>query len=80
MTPTEGMKMEWISVENRLPKEGDTVLCYNSMICTGFYQNEYCPFEESKKGWNLDLSEDELDICEDYEVTHWMPLPNPPES
>ncbi len=71
---------EWIRVENEMPEEGQTVMCYNGMVCTGFYQSEYYPQERSKKGWNLDISEEESTTFspERYNITHWMPLPEPP--
>lgn len=72
--------MDWISVEDRLPKEGQTVIFYNGMIGTGWYQKSVFPGESSRPGWNLDLSEYYLELCDVCEVTHWMPLPKPPSS
>ncbi len=63
--------MKWVSVKKKMPREGDCVLCYNGMVGTGFYQEEYCPHEKSVKGWNLDFPDDD-------KVTYWMPLPQPP--
>mgnify|MGYP003642711341 CR=1 FL=1 len=59
----------WISTEDRLPEEQETVLCYcpelRLYICMGEYRNNhwYRP-----NGWKTALY-----------VTHWMPLPTPPK-
>jgi len=71
--------MDWIKVKDEMPEEGDTVLCYNGIVCTGFVQLEDCRYESSKKGWNLDLIDsNEKEIFGRLTVTHWMPLPKPP--
>jgi hypothetical protein len=65
-----GVKSEWISVEERLPRVDETVL--------GFTSNNKIRIvwidKGSKEFDNMDLMED---IDERY--THWMPLPNPPK-
>lgn len=60
--------MEWIKCSDRLPEEGISVIIYIGFVTTGFYQEEW--FYDS-----YDLDDDDLD----HEVTHWMPLPKPPE-
>lgn len=60
---------EWISVEDRLPEDGDKVLCCfvrdtginkpDEVIVGDFYWH---------KLWVLN------------HVTHWMPLPSPPQT
>jgi hypothetical protein len=61
--------MNWISVKDRLPENGQRVMIYNGIeIMDGFnwwkeddiFQNDYD--QEFKK----------------QEVTHWMKLPDPP--
>lgn len=61
-------EMEWISVDDRLPEENQTVLvwagglgCSQIDFHSGKFYCEYFP--------------------ENYEenITHWMPLPTPPE-
>jgi len=67
------MKDKWISVENRLPEFGKSILVYNKgvehssvrmafMTSRGFYDAYEC-------GCGIKLDN----------VTHWMPLPKPPE-
>jgi hypothetical protein len=61
--------MEWISVKDRLPGIGEEVLIVNKFneIGKGWYCGEY--------GWNCYDST----LC-DNTATHWMPLPELPES
>ncbi len=66
---------EWISVEDGLPEDGEYVLCWytdeggNSWHTVG-------KVEEDTERWILDI-----EGAYDFErtVTHWMPLPEPPE-
>lgn len=58
---------KWISVKDRLPEKGTDVIA-NSKICgvtPAFYDND---------GTYYDLNGDGV-----RGVTHWMPLPEPPE-
>jgi len=70
--------MEWISVEDRLPEPEQEVIYYFELtgISIGkFWKNRTMLAEieinmncfGGAKGW----------LCDD--VTHWMPLPEPPE-
>lgn len=78
---------EWISVKDRLPKEGGKYLCY---IPDGKGYQEILGF-----AWNLEAV-DEFDFYhqnyagfygydsedgyfEYSDVSHWMPLPEPPK-
>ena len=65
------MMSEWISVEDRMPDEsleGDTILCGTTsgtyIACVG----KRGVFLEEFRGLRLSLK-----------VTHWMPLPAPPD-
>jgi len=65
-------KMNWISVKDRLPpKEGKIYLAVSSERGIGTIQwvsgGKYWSFRADSYYGNLE------------EVTHWMPLPNPPE-
>jgi len=65
---------EWISVKDRLPQEDDPVLVwdiaspYSEFVDIGYYD----PHSAPDTGWR----------CNEYmnrSVTHWMPLPEPPQ-
>lgn len=65
--------MEWISVKDRLPNEYDTVLTFRAGytrdpakngIDVECMQRQPSWFSLEKWGWG---------------ITHWMPLPDPPE-
>lgn len=66
------MKAEWISVKDRLPDERDYYLCHLSdangqkVFRVNFFICEKDGFGKSGKF--------------DGPVTHWMPLPEPPEA
>ena len=58
---------EWISVEERLPDNGEKVLIADNegyMIVAKWYE---------LGGWFLP-------VCRANPVTHWMPLPEPPKA
>lgn len=59
--------MNWISVEDRLPEFGESILAWDNSvecICFGWYSKDH-GFTETTRFIK--------------EVTHWMPLPEPPE-
>ena len=63
--------MKWISIEDELPDK--------EVICGNFKQYTY-GYGEMIIGWyssKLHYAENEVQILEN--VTHWMPLPEPPE-
>lgn len=63
--------MKWISVDDRLPERDTDVLVFgehmNTQVGFLFSSNEL---------WFLTL----MDMDEIVDVTHWMPLPEPPET
>lgn len=63
--------MEWISVKDELPQKGIRVLITDREIVCEANRNNITGLWQ---GWQL-LSNEYLD----YEnISHWMPLPNPP--
>lgn len=61
---------EWISVKDRLPERGEVIAfspTYKEYmigrLCESSIEGIYC----------------RCDGCELYQVTHWMPLPEPPK-
>lgn len=68
--------MKWISVEDRLPSDFgwflvcDDYIAAKDKVTMGFYEGE-------ESGCWLPL--DSREYPDSMVVTHWMPLPSPPE-
>ena len=60
----------WISVEDRLPEPGVVVLVYSKLGCTYFSHRLYN---------HVDGKPFCIEYSGGWEVTHWMPLPEPPK-
>lgn len=65
----------WISVEERLPEEGMSVLCYYEYFRYGDYN---CMFECVDRGFFLNGTFGGISGSK-VKVKYWMPLPQPPE-
>jgi len=70
----------WISVKDRLPRQGKEVLVtwkrYNGVNDISIGQI----FKVNKGDWYFTYCEMEgFNSLDDSQVTHWMPLPNPPK-
>lgn len=67
--------MEWISVKERMPEKFQLVIGF----CKSNYYPidilEYRPNEQTEESW---LASDDT-LLSEYDVTHWMPLPEPPK-
>ena len=62
---------EWISVEDRLPEEKvNCIVHYRHAYCgnDGYWAIGFCFYDGEK--FKFDPA---------YKVTHWMPIPEPPE-
>ena len=74
---------DWISVDDRLPESGVDVLCINERGAQMVGNIEKAEFIAT----GLDVKSDRLDLCyrayqnfsQLSDVTHWMPLPEPPK-
>lgn len=72
--------MEWISVNDKLPEKGDFVIIFTKYNWIE-YSYEYCGDGEFYES-NFDKTRniDSRPLSKDCNVTHWMPLPLPPNS
>ena len=59
--------MNWISVKERLPEEGEDVLFFDFDIEIG---------QKMRSGWHPNWSDTLISF---EQVSYWMPLPDPPE-
>ena len=62
---------EWISVEDRLPKE--------KANCIVYYQHAYCDNDGYRAIEVCFYYGEKFQLNSAYKVTHWMPLPTPPK-
>lgn len=62
--------MEWISVKDRLPKPYKYVLL--SLYVPGYPRFVHEGFIDNTRRWCIPTS-----LASSYDVTHWMPLPEP---
>ena len=68
--------IKWISVKDRLPHNWESVLtCYSSSQGFGIITIRHKIPKSKSGGWG-----DGRRRCPNKNVTHWMPLPEPPES
>ena len=68
---------DWISVKDRLPDKDGTYLIRfaNKSICNAEYENKF----ESFGYWLAIMWDENADWYPYVDVTHWMPLPEPPK-
>lgn len=75
------INMEWISIYDQMPSLNKQVLLFTKNGC--FCGNRYIDEKPRKTKWfDGDLTGWEVNneaVDEDEMVTHWMPLPAPPE-
>ena len=62
---------DWISVKDRLPEIGRSVIAYNALA--------KCAAEAMYKGEGMFLQFRWPARLQEHEITHWMPLPPPPK-
>lgn len=64
----------WISVDDRLPGDVEDVLASDGMLCAVMYYDG--TWEGSNIESTYDMASGYIDI---NTITHWQPLPSPPE-
>ena len=73
---------EWISVEERLPEIGQIVIIYAVGTTVGFNKGiGRVEMSQFYRGLNNNARWNGLPgyFLKDHEITHWMPLPEPPQ-
>lgn len=74
---------EWISIKDRLPEFNIPVLVYAIGKIDGFIGSsiiEITDYTNRKYGFNIvGWNAPRQYFLVDYEITHWMPLPEPPQ-
>lgn len=69
---------DWISVEDRLPDDDETVLIFDgNNVYVGGYGYVLSRRKKDKKKWYMH-NQDWDGMSAESKVTHWMPLPAPP--
>ena len=68
---------EWISVEDRMPINTDNILAFNGYGGVGEYDIMYYTVHSKIHKWAFYYDYDRSE--EIVEITHWMPLPEPPK-
>ena len=66
------MVQEWVPVDDRLPEAGGYVVCIAKRNPFSRFMPMVARIE--KNGWVNPITEQYIS-----EVTHWMPMPNPPK-
>ena len=69
------MDSKWIRTENKLPTVDDNVIAYITRLTDNFSYVHQLLYEKGEWWWWDDYIVD----SDDYEVTYWMPLPEPPK-
>ena len=73
--------MKWILLEDEEPDEGQLCLVYRPYLWSAskITRGEYgkVPYDVDGRVWSY--CDCDLDVLEPELVTHWMPMPDPPE-
>jgi hypothetical protein len=66
--------MNWISVKTRLPEDSVAVFVTDGiMVDVSFSQLTYCGDDPNERTWFNRITPNSFG-----KITHWMPLPEPP--
>jgi hypothetical protein len=72
------MKTKWINVKDRLPDESNNVLVFNgNFIAIGYYRKDF-KINDNNSILAIPRKWEYANVILDWDITHWMPLPEPP--
>lgn len=69
------MCVEWISIEDRLPRNGEQIMV---VFDQGFIRPHYMYWDEEWHQEGISVDGDQDNSIVSTTVTHWMPFPAPP--
>ena len=67
--------MEWIKCSDRLPENYEKVICWDGETQITATHNDGLFFQDIEYCFSLTAVDNVIDNA----ITHWMPLPKPPE-
>lgn len=67
---------QWISVKDRLPDESEIILAVNNTLPYDQCIAQYGFFTGGKFYYDYSINNEDIEI---ENITHWMPLPEPPK-
>lgn len=74
----------WISVKDKLPPKGISVLLYGEYmgVCEGYLLHDYKPtyYGIEAQEWEREYMCMGFNAEVNAGITHWMPLPEPPKN
>jgi hypothetical protein len=69
---------EWISVRDRLPEKGRTVLVYCEGVIHEFLWRYFLAYVNAENRWCESFSGEKFMLKYSYSIKYWRPLPEPP--
>lgn len=69
---------DWISVEDELPKDGDSVIVWGALHHNSCHTSNEGLYDSAQETWFAVQTDGNGDCWRIYGVTHWMPMPDGP--
>ena len=75
----EQLSKQWVDVNDRLPEDGTDKSIY-CLVVSKYDGIVVRPYNQYHKCWDDEDGDDHYCEPTDGKITHWMPLPEPPEN